>query len=282
MMDIIETDSIIEEKTNSSVSSVKYDWIDFNYNLIEDLTQYKDEEHKLIITSNEELSKIEINNWKYNRPPDMNRIPEIVKYYKRSKIIDGVIYIVKIEDLYYCYDGIHRLEALKSMNKEIKLIIDIYNNPLEEIIYGRFRKINRAIPVPDLYITKEESVKESVKENVKEKIENVINYFKKNYNEYFSSSSRCNKPNENRDSMNNKLYELLNENEKKELFNNISSKEIIEYLEYKNKYFKKYVNEYKLTNSQLKKCKEKDFYLFITKDWHIKNNNILLKELGYM
>jgi hypothetical protein len=86
------------------------------------------------------LKEIQIENWIYNRPPDYTRIPEIIKQLEKQNYVDGFIYLVKYgENKYYCYDGIHRLEALRYLyerNNKInhKIIIHLINNYDEQEI----------------------------------------------------------------------------------------------------------------------------------------------------
>ena len=51
----------------------------------------------------ESLMKFNIYNWKFNRPINQSRIQPIVEYIEKHKRIEGIIYLAKHNDNYYCY-----------------------------------------------------------------------------------------------------------------------------------------------------------------------------------
>lgn len=65
---------------------------------------------ELYLGKTRDLRDVEM--WKYNRPPDMKRVREIEQLVRRTRQVDGIIYIAEIvEDSivkYVCFDGNHR------------------------------------------------------------------------------------------------------------------------------------------------------------------------------
>ena len=62
------------------------------------------------------LKNINIKRWQCQRPPDSLRINAITNHIKREKCVDGIIYVYydKSQNCFLCYDGLHRIEALRS------------------------------------------------------------------------------------------------------------------------------------------------------------------------
>jgi hypothetical protein len=72
--------------------------------------------HLLLKIKIGDILNAQINNWSYNRPPDMARCPDIARYmYNSKKPIDTMIYLTykNQTDTFEVLDGIHRLTALK-------------------------------------------------------------------------------------------------------------------------------------------------------------------------
>jgi hypothetical protein len=72
--------------------------------------------HLLLKIKISDILNAPINNWSYNRPPDMARCPDIARYmYNSKKPIDTMIYLTykNQSDTFEVLDGIHRLTALK-------------------------------------------------------------------------------------------------------------------------------------------------------------------------
>lgn len=81
---------------------------------------------KLIRTSTSNKVVASIRNWDKNRPPDRVRVKAIATdlVTRKAKWVDGLILVWKdSEGAMYCYDGIHRLEAARSLSDDIQLLI---------------------------------------------------------------------------------------------------------------------------------------------------------------
>ena len=68
------------------------------------------------------LSEAIIDNWEFNRPPDIIRCQDIAQYiYQSKKQIDTMIYLSynNTKQKFEVIDGIHRITALKLLNCEM-------------------------------------------------------------------------------------------------------------------------------------------------------------------
>jgi len=177
-----------------------------------------------------------INNWEYNRPPDMSRCPDIARHiYNSKKPIDTMLYLSfnSIKDEFEVIDGIHRLTALKIIKDENSkdlellcpgdfgsnndanwlydqyLIVNIrFNSNLGEKI-DIFKTLNKAQAVPELYI------KDYAREK-REIIDSIANEWQIKYKKHFSSSSKPITGNTNRNifiELLDKLYDVYKINE---------------------------------------------------------------------
>ena len=165
------------------------------------------------------LSDVLIKNtkiWEHNRPPDSLRIKEIAKRIEIVKYVEGWLWLAKrtFQETageaynYICYDGQHRLEALKVLAKENKyfpVIVHISCNFSDEEIAGKFEAINKAVPVSLCYTenTKIET------QDIKSIVECLVNKMCKEWPNCVSSSKYPKRPNFNIDVINNSLYQFL-------------------------------------------------------------------------
>ena len=171
-----------------------------------------------------DIFKLNMCNWKYNRPPDMTRCNDIATYiYNRKTIMDSMVYLWfnHKRKIYEIYDGAHRITALNiiknnnilftnsetneiTINETISWIFDSYIilnvkfNSTDADIIEAFKTLNKSFPVPDIYIRDETTERKKV-------IEDVAMKWQTKYNSHFVSSLRPYRPNTNRD----KFIELL-------------------------------------------------------------------------
>jgi hypothetical protein len=216
-------------------------------------------------TTSDILNSVRIENWEMNRPPDMERIPEIQRSMRWQTYADGIVYLSvnSTGDGYICYDGIHRLTAIRNLKEKKDVIIDLILTYSEEKIISKFRQLNRCQPVPHLYTKSERNLQ------LKETIEGVVKELRSKYPGHFSASATPNIPNENRDLFINKLTELEERTDKINAVSNVEH--WIKYLNDLNDFTKAKLGIFapKLTPSQLSKCELSKWYLFAVKNWHI-------------
>lgn len=161
-------------------------------------------------------------NWKFNRPPDLTRIPEIARYYYATQTpMDTMFYMNlnrqtgKLEVI----DGIHRYSAicyLVEQNKKPRDLLDssgglygfdsnadwLYNGSRfilvsltvdapDRYLIDLFQTLNKSVVVPDLYMGGNAD-KRSI-------IEDIVNHWMVRFPSLFSASARYQRPNMNRD-----------------------------------------------------------------------------------
>jgi len=136
-----------------------------------------------------------IQNWEYNRPPDLTRCTDIAYYYT-TKPMETMFYLAfnHRKNHFDVLDGIHRYTALKMIGAAPALIEPVLLNirfnatDLVEV----FKSLNKANPVPELY------VRDTAKDK-RDAIQTLAATWKRNYSAHFSASLKPNKPNVNYD-----------------------------------------------------------------------------------
>jgi len=211
----------------------------------------------LIGVYSNKLLEHNIQNWEFNRPPDMIRIPEIAEQLKKQNNVDGFIYLFKKDDKIYCYDGIHRMEALKMLKNEDKkyaVIVHYYLEYNEQKIKTKFSTLNKCVPVPELYTS---AHKELYK---RELIENVVKYVSTKYSNMFKASHNPRIPHENRDNFTDKIQKVI------EYIKNKDYNQIVTLIEDFNLRMRE-LKKIKLSQKQLDKCVENNCFIFTIKNW---------------
>ena len=211
-----------------------------------------------------------VENWKHNRDPDMARIPIIAEaIYNKQNPIETMFYLSfnKENEKFDVLDGIHRLTALKLIKEENLTKVRGYDDNLLfnqyvlvnirfNFTYGdlcnAFQNLNEARPVPELYMGKQEE------ENKGKIIKNIANEWCHKYKKHFSSSSKPNTGNTNRDKFVDLLDKLYDKYECKDenMLRNI--------LDDANEDLS--LNNPKVSIDALYKCKETGCYLFLLKN----------------
>jgi hypothetical protein len=188
------------------------------------------EVHMVLKIQIKDILNAPINNWEYNRPPDMVRCPDIARYiFQSKKPIDTMIYLAykNVADCFDVLDGIHRLTALRIIKKENSKPLDLITNEKDtdykfgsdndanwlynqyllvnirfNAVIGNlietFTTLNKSQAVPDLYIR-------DVAREKRDIIEAITNDWQIRFKKHFSSSPNPITGNTNR----NKFIELL-------------------------------------------------------------------------
>jgi hypothetical protein len=168
------------------------------------LNEYRLHNTNVYAIPGEIFKTIEIKPWKYNRPADMSRVPEIHNWMNTSKRMDGILNLAYIQrDGLVCFEGNHRRMALDGIDS-ILVIAEILWDTSDEIIRSEFQRINKSISVPDLYVAETDA-------DVKVEIENAVAAFRKKYPSHETHSGRPNRPNFNRDKLTDDLLRLHKE-----------------------------------------------------------------------
>ena len=157
--------------------------------------------HAIIKTTMADFLKAPLQNWKHNRNPDLIRCKEIAEYYK-DKPMDTMFYLACINGEPKILDGMHRYTALhfleKSAQKDLQdpwwispIFINIRQATNGECV-DLFTSLNKAIPVPEIYV-------KNTAEEKRIAIETVAADWKKRFKPHFVASMRPIKPHINGD-----------------------------------------------------------------------------------
>ena len=150
------------------------------------------------------FNQLPVTQWKYNRPPDPERVSEIRAYVSSSKRADGMIYLACINNQLVCYESNHRREALKGLTEVADILVDVLWDATDDMVKQEFFRLNKAVSVPDLYI--DNSTEESVTA-----VLGVIETFCAKYPKLRSASGRPNRPNYNRDNFTQDFIRVMKE-----------------------------------------------------------------------
>jgi hypothetical protein len=138
------------------------------------------------------FKKLDIRTWKYNRPPDEIRVSEIKQWSTQFKRMDGILNLAYICGTgLVCFDGNHRRLAIRDL--DIMILLDILWDVSDDTVMHEFRRINKSVSVPDLYMENDTSFRAD--------IEHHVSLFRKKYSSHESASERPQRPNFNRDGL---------------------------------------------------------------------------------
>jgi hypothetical protein len=244
--------------------------------------------HYLVKIRISDVLNASIHNWSYNRPPDMNRCPDIARYtYNSKKPIDTMISLTykNTTDSFEVLDGIHRLTSLKIIKYENSktrpldfitpsvegdfefgsnndahwlfnqhLLVNIrFNSVLGDLI-EIFKTLNKSQAVPDIYIR-------DVTREKKEIIETIANDWQIRYKKHFSSSASPISGNTNR----HKFIDLLDIIYDKYKIDETNSDKFKQLLEEANARMSLNVPSKTTIDTRLK-CRDTGCYLFLYKN----------------
>lgn len=176
---------------------------------------YSPHHHIIKLTINE-LLQAPIMNWQFNRPADKIRCEDIARYIAISKKPMDTMLFVNFNNKKQAYDmidGIHRYNALMIIKEKTShldfiteneysgdmvwlwnsfILLNVRMNTPEGELIEVFKTLNKSNPIPELY------VRDVVKDK-RELIQSVAIKWQNKFKVHFSSSSKPNKPNINRD-----------------------------------------------------------------------------------
>lgn len=147
---------------------------------------FENDERILYYLTFHDIHMFNIVNWKYNRKPDKIRIKDIKKYIlnNTTDFVDGIIYLFRHNNIYYCYDGIHRFTALREIynennSKTYYLIVNIYKEYFDFQIKQHFESLNKCVPIPSIYTDAQQELdKRNLIEEVTDYIQNTFHQIK--------------------------------------------------------------------------------------------------------
>lgn len=194
----------------------------------------------------EKFKSLDITQWKYNRPPNLERIPEIHSWMKQFNRMDGVLSLAYIPgDGLVCFEGNHRRLALEGL--EIPVLVDILWDATHEIVTHEFKRLNKSICVPEIYLVESET-------SLRGEIEKSVSDFRKKFSKMESNSGRPQRPNYNRDKFTDEIMRLH-----KEL--NITIPELMTKIYNANEIYKT-KDRSKLNEKITSKCENSGLWLF--------------------
>lgn len=151
----------------------------------------------------EKFKTLDVKQWKFNRPPDFTRIPEIRDWMSQFRRMDGLLNLAYISgEGLVCFEGNHRRLALEGL--DIPVLVDIVWNATDETINHEFRRLNKAVSVPDLYVA-------DTSASLRVELEDAVAEFRKRYSSMESNSGRPQRPNYNRDKLTDEFTRLHKE-----------------------------------------------------------------------
>lgn len=193
------------------------------------------------------FNSLPIKLWKHNRPPDADRVKEIHEFMKKSKRMDGMIYLATIGDDLVCYESNHRREALKGLEDMATILVDLLPNTNDNVLKEEFIRLNKAVSVPELYFSQDS---EKIFRDLREAIDDFCEVYKK----HKVSTNKPQRPNFNRDILMDEFYRII-----KEL--NIDVEEFIKRL---SRYNRRLLTKDKtgLSKKIIEKCNESGLWIF--------------------
>jgi hypothetical protein len=192
------------------------------------------------------FKQLDIKVWKFNRPPDMTRVEEIRETMKKNNRMDGMINLAYItNEGLVCYEGNHRRLALEG--NDFVVFLDILWDVTNEQVTEEFKRLNKSVSVPELYISETDAT-------IRLEIEQFVSEFRKKFKDHESSSTKHSRPNFNRDNLTDQILRLH-----KELMIPISQVSARLYA-LNDKYSLR--DKSKLSDSIKKKCEKSGLWLF--------------------
>jgi len=238
------------------------------------------ENHGLYKIKIKDLLVDSVTNWEYNRPPDMERCPDIARYiYNSKKHIDSMVYLSfnNLKESFEVLDGIHRITALKMIKTENSkplellcpgdfgsandanwlyeqyLLVNIrFNASLGELIEV-FKNLNKSQTVSELYICDHAKEKKDI-------IENIVNDWCFRFKKHFSASANPITGNTNRTKFSNLLLHLYD----KYRISQSNIEKLKNILESANEKVSQNIPN-KVSEDIKRKCRESGCYLFLLK-----------------
>lgn len=213
----------------------------------------------------ESMDKIE--NWEYNRPPDLERSREIATAILHQKnAIDWVLHFSydSVTQCFQVIDGIHRVYALEmAFQKEhtdASILINFKVDASKGELVDWFHAINNSNPVPELYLRDTSAEK-------RECIEKIAKEWQDKYPGHFMSTKKPNMGHINRDRFID-ILDVLYEKYKKTHSKLVSIEDSLrEKIETKNQNIRENIPK-KISLKIREKCDKSGCFLFLYKaEW---------------
>lgn len=219
--------------------------------------------HYELVTDPTRLSLVSV--WKHNRPPDPARVAEIQKHHRETGMCDGQILLAVINGKCVCYDGAHRLFACKKQFPEGGVQVRIIHDSTDEEVRREFERVNRSVPVPELYFSEDE-----ITSHIASLSHGVAKGLCELYTSYVSTSRRPRRPNFNRDRFAEDLGTVLQESLPNETILGLTVDTIGTWLLEVNQIIqvkhRSGIQRIRATEAMIAKCERQKLFLFVT-EW---------------
>jgi len=151
------------------------------------------------------FNQLEAKPWSRQRPVDQLRVDQIAQSIQDQIDVDGTILMAwHPHEKLIVYDGQHRWKAISQLPKEAPywVLVEILWNTTEEQIYNEFVRVNKSVPVSELYTSPfvEKEARHDIEEFVKELVDK--------YRPFVSTTRKPQRPNFNRDVFTDELFSL--------------------------------------------------------------------------
>lgn len=206
-------------------------------------------DHETYVFPIDEFRSLGMRSWKFNRPVDDSRIPEIRDAMDENSHVDGPLYAAFVRgDGFVHYEGGHRAKALESTTSVKNVMVDMLWDVDDTRITAEFKRLNKAISVPTLYVSSERDT------DVRVQLEAIVNLYRKQYPSHVSNTGRPQRPNFNRDKLFEDLYRIHKER-------SLPMDAIVDMLDAKNTEMANRDHS-KLSAKSIEKCKASGLWLF--------------------
>ena len=163
-------------------------------------------DHETYVFPIDEFRSLGVRSWKFNRPVDESRISEIREAMDVNAHVDGPLYAAFVRgDGFVHYEGGHRAAALQTTTNVNHVMVDMLWDVDDTRITEEFKRLNKAISVPTLYVSSERDT------DVRVQLEAIVNLYRKQYPTHVSNTGRPQRPNFNRDKLFEDLYRIHKE-----------------------------------------------------------------------
>jgi len=150
------------------------------------------------------FQKLPIERWRFNRPPDAERVAEIREWMRTSERVDGIIHLAAIGPKLVCYESNHRREAMEGLTTMHNVLVDILRGATDEEVKQEFFRLNKAVSVPELYVLETPGVQ-------LDELRKAVDAFCENYKTLKVPTGRPQRPNFNRDMITDEFYRMTQE-----------------------------------------------------------------------
>ena len=198
-----------------------------------------------------------VKNWQYNRPPDMIRCSDIAQYITISnKPVEPVFFLSFNAKTctFDVLDGIHRYSALRIIQEhnimQSSVLLNIRFNATDGELIEVFKSLNKSSPVPELY------VRDTAKDK-RDAVEALTAKWMSQYKNHFSSSTKPQKPNTNRDRFIDLLSDLWDTHELE------TGAQLEKMIEMENTRIRMESSNYTISEKNKQKCEISGCWLFV-------------------